>query len=100
MTEEEWDALCNQCGRCCFEKIEDDHGAIFYTMTPCRYLDVVTRECLVYENRFAVNSECMKLTPELVESLKWLPRDCGYRAGTSAAGAPRRKNRRGKGKRG
>ena len=54
------------------------NGTIFYTRTPCRYLDVITRQCRVYDNRFAINPECVKLTAELVPTLRWLPRDCGY----------------------
>jgi uncharacterized cysteine cluster protein YcgN (CxxCxxCC family) len=75
---EEWEALCRGCGSCCFEKIEDERGTIFYTQTPCRYLDVVTRQCRIYDNRFTINPECVKLTADLVPNLRWLPRDCGY----------------------
>jgi len=78
MWSEEWEARCRGCGSCCFEKIEDEHGTIFYTRTPCRYLDVVSRQCRVYDNRFTINPECVKLTAELVPTLRWLPRDCGY----------------------
>ena len=78
ITAEEWETLCRGCGSCCFEKIEDERGTIFYTQTPCRYLDVVTRQCRIYDNRFAINPECVKLTAELVPTLRWLPRDCGY----------------------
>jgi uncharacterized cysteine cluster protein YcgN (CxxCxxCC family) len=78
ITAEEWETLCRGCGCCCFEKIEDDRGTIFYTQTPCRYLDVVTRQCRIYDNRFVINPECVKLTVELVPTLRWLPRDCGY----------------------
>jgi len=74
----EWEARCRGCGSCCFEKNEDERGTIFYTQTPCRYLDVVTRHCRIYDNRFAINPECVKLTPDLVPTLRWLPRDCGY----------------------
>ena len=74
-----WEAKCNQCGFCCFEKIESDSGAIFYTQTPCRYLDVVTRKCKVYNRRFSINPECVQLTPELVPRLRWLHPECGYR---------------------
>ena len=73
-----WEALCEQCGLCCFEKIEDDHGTIFFTSTPCRYLDVHTRRCRIYERRFEINPSCVKLTPELVATLRWLHDDCGY----------------------
>lgn len=78
-TDSEWESRCRKCGRCCFEKIEDERGRIFYTQTPCRYLDVISRECVIYERRFAINPECVKLTPELVSTLRWLPSDCGYR---------------------
>lgn len=76
-----WESKCNQCGFCCFEKIENDNGTIFYTQTPCRYLDVITRRCKVYNKRFNINPECIQLTPELVAKLKWLHPECGYRAG-------------------
>ena len=75
----DWDSRCKQCGECCFEKIEDDRGNIFYTRMACRFLDVVTRKCKIFERRFEINPSCIKLTPELVETLRWLPRDCGYR---------------------
>jgi hypothetical protein len=78
ISDDEWETLCRGCGSCCFEKIEDERGTIFYTRTPCRYLDVVTRQCRVYGNRFIINPECVKLTPDLVPTLRWLPRDCGY----------------------
>ena len=74
-----WDEICHRCGLCCFEKFENDNGTVFYTQSHCRYLDVVTRECRVYHNRFLINPECIKLTPELVEKLHWLPKECGYR---------------------
>lgn len=75
---EEWEKLCRGCGLCCFEKYENDNGSIFYTQTPCRYLDVVSRECQIYDKRFEINPECIKLTPYLVSTLRWLPGDCGY----------------------
>ncbi|HXE95375.1 MAG TPA: YkgJ family cysteine cluster protein [Dongiaceae bacterium] len=75
----DWDSRCLQCGRCCFEKIEDERGTIFYTQTACRFLDVSSRECKIFERRFEINPDCVKLTPDLVKTLRWLPRDCGYR---------------------
>jgi len=99
-TEKEWEVLCRGCGICCFEKIEDERGTIFYTQTPCRYLDVVTRHCRIYDNRFAINPECIKLTEELVATLHWLPRDCGYIAPAPVDFPPpdRRRRSRRKGK--
>lgn len=80
LDQETWDTICRQCGRCCFEKIEDERGRVTYTSTACRYLDLDSRCCKVFENRFRVNPECIALTPELVCTLDWLPDDCGYRA--------------------
>jgi uncharacterized cysteine cluster protein YcgN (CxxCxxCC family) len=74
----EWEELCERCGLCCFEKIEDDHGNIFFTQTPCRYLDIVSRLCKIYGRRFEINPDCVKLSPGLVGSLRWLHDQCGY----------------------
>ena len=75
----QWEAICEQCGLCCFEKIEDEDGRIFFTSTPCRYLDINTRRCKIYTKRFKIFPECVQLTPELVKDLKWLHRSCGYK---------------------
>lgn len=88
-----WESRCTVCGRCCFEKVEDEQGTIFHTRIPCRYLDVVSRRCRIYENRFAINPECIKLTPELVDTLRWLPDDCGYRQPRPVEGTPWRRDR-------
>jgi uncharacterized protein len=79
LDQKEWEGICEQCGLCCFEKIEDEDGRIFFTSTPCRYLDIDTRQCKIYEKRFKIFPECVQLTPELVKDLKWLHRSCGYK---------------------
>jgi uncharacterized cysteine cluster protein YcgN (CxxCxxCC family) len=91
---EGWEALCKQCGICCFEKIIDESGTIFFTATPCRYLDVVTRHCKVYDRRFKINPECIQLTMEILGELDWLHDNCGYRR---AYGLKRRPGGRSKG---
>lgn len=78
----QWDGLCKQCGLCCFEKLEDGRGKIIYTQTACRYLDLESRRCKIFERRFEINPSCVKLTPELVPQLHWLPPECGYRPPT------------------
>lgn len=90
----EWDSRCKQCGRCCFEKIEDERGNIFYTQTACRFLDVISRECKIFERRFEICPSCVKLTPELVSTLRWLPRDCGYRTTPEVRETSTRKKKR------
>ncbi|GAB4295659.1 MAG: YcgN family cysteine cluster protein [Desulfuromonadia bacterium] len=83
-----WESICDRCGLCCFEKIEDEKGTIFFTSRACRYLDLQTRQCRIYEKRFLINPECVALTPELVETLHWLHDDCAYRR---ALEVPRRR---------
>lgn len=75
----DWENLCHRCGGCCFEKCIDDRGRIISTPVPCRFLDIITRQCRVYHKRFAVDKDCIQLTPEVVRSLEWLPEHCAYR---------------------
>lgn len=75
----EWENLCHRCGLCCFEKAIDGKGRIIETQVPCRQLDIHTRECRVYEHRQLIEYDCIKLTPEKVAKLKWLPESCAYR---------------------
>src|SRR6476661_6620336 len=80
MSATEWESLCDGCGRCCLNKLEDwDTGAIFWTEVPCRLLDDATCRCKDYPNRQGQVPDCIALTPETVRSLTWLPPTCGYR---------------------
>ena len=74
----DWESICNRCGQCCFEKWVDADGIILPTVIPCRFLDIVSRECKVYHKRLEVDEGCIKLTPEIVASVRWLPEDCAY----------------------
>lgn len=85
---EQWEDVCERCGLCCFEKLEDDKGRILFLDTACRYLDIDSRECKIYDRRFEINPECIQLSKELVHELNWLHDDCGYR---KAYGLTRRK---------
>jgi len=75
---EEWENLCKRCGQCCFEKWVKEDGTIRPTDIPCRFLDIITRECKVYHKRFDVDEGCVKLTPTVVETVQWLPPECAY----------------------
>lgn len=77
---EEWEALCDGCGRCCLHKIEDeDTGAISETNVSCRLLDPANGRCREYRHRKAFVPDCLRLTPRVVEQVSWLPDSCAYR---------------------
>lgn len=76
----EWEALCDGCGKCCLHKVEDeDTGNIYPTNVACRLLDRDTGRCCNYRNRRSFVPDCVRLTPEAVAKIVWLPRTCAYR---------------------
>ena len=80
MSRAEWESLCDGCGRCCLNKLEDeDTGAFLYTRAACKLLDLDTCRCSDYPNRARRVSDCVSLTPENVGTLGWLPVTCAYR---------------------
>ncbi|MFP6743720.1 MAG: YcgN family cysteine cluster protein [Alphaproteobacteria bacterium] len=80
MSIDEWESLCDGCGRCCLHKLEDeDSGHVDYTNIACRLLDLGTCRCTDYPRRHALVSDCLALTPEAVRATPWLPPTCAYR---------------------
>ncbi len=80
MSSAEWEALCDGCGRCCLVKLEDEDTAkIHYTDVGCTLLDGATCRCRDYPNRQSQVPDCVRLTPDVVRDLKWLPSTCAYR---------------------
>lgn len=80
MTTEEWEALCDGCGKCCLLKLEDEGtGEIYPADVRCKLLDGETCGCSDYPNRQAKVPDCIKLTPEKVREIAWIPKSCAYR---------------------
>jgi len=80
MTGEEWESLCDGCGRCCLNKLEyEDTGEIIWTDIRCKLLDRDSCRCTNYPDRKKYVPDCIRLTIEEVETLAWLPPTCGYR---------------------
>lgn len=80
MTPEEWESLCDGCGKCCLAKLEDeDTGEIYWTSVGCRLFNSETCRCNDYENRLKTVTDCVQLTPEKVRTLSWLPSTCAYK---------------------
>jgi uncharacterized cysteine cluster protein YcgN (CxxCxxCC family) len=80
MSREEWESLCDGCGKCCLHKIEDvDTGEVSYTNVACRQLDLGTCRCSNYAERKRLVPDCLILTPDSVGEMDWLPETCAYR---------------------
>ncbi len=80
MTPAQWESLCDGCGKCCLEKLEDeDTGRIHYTNVACKLLDRDSCRCSDYANRAKVVSTCITLSPAVLEKPEWLPSTCAYR---------------------
>ncbi len=89
MTEAEWESLCDGCGRCCLVKLEDEEtGRIHYTDVACTLLDCEGGGCRDYPGRQERVPDCVKLSPEAVDGLGWLPRTCAYRLLSEGRGLP------------
>lgn len=79
LSEEEWEALCDGCGKCCLHKIEDeDTGEIFYSRVACKLLDIRACRCTRYAERGRLVPDCLSLREGFSE-YRWLPSTCAYR---------------------
>ena len=81
LTSKEWEALCDGCGKCCLNKLEDpETNEVAYTRIACRLLDENTCRCAQYEIRRHFVPECVFLTPGNIGDVAgWMPETCAYR---------------------
>jgi uncharacterized cysteine cluster protein YcgN (CxxCxxCC family) len=80
MTPEQWESLCDGCGRCCLQKLKNPTtGKVYYTRVACFLLDLETCRCTQYELRHALVPDCVELKPCSILKLHWLPKTCAYR---------------------
>jgi hypothetical protein len=80
MTTEQWESLCDGCGKCCLHRVEDiDTGTFYDTDVSCKLLDTHTCQCTDYPNRKSYVPDCISLTAKLAVTLEWLPDTCAYR---------------------
>ena len=80
MTGEEWESLCDGCGRCCLHKLRhEETEALSFTNVACRLLDLDTCQCSDYARRQRRVPDCVSLTPKALADIDWLPPSCAYR---------------------
>ncbi|HEY8035223.1 MAG TPA: YcgN family cysteine cluster protein [Methylobacter sp.] len=80
MTTEEWESLCDNCGKCCLHKLEEeDTGDIYFTSVVCNLIDLNTCRCTRYTERTRLVPECLDLKQHDFAEYNWLPTTCAYR---------------------
>ena len=79
MTDSEWESLCDGCGKCCLNKLEEEAtDRTYYTDVGCRLLDGQSCRCRDYAHRSEKVDDCVRLTPESLKDIVWLPPSCAY----------------------
>jgi len=81
LSQAEWEALCDGCGKCCLNKLEDEEtGEVALTRIACRLLDDSSCLCGQYATRHQFVPECIVLTPKNMDkNAYWMPDTCAYK---------------------
>ena len=89
MTQAEWESLCDGCGLCCLQKLENEEtGEIYFTDIACKLLDTSSCRCINYAGRLDIVKDCLVLSVDEPETFRWLPGTCAYRLVADGADLP------------
>ena len=91
MSHDEWESLCDRCGKCCLLKLQDDdeETSVYYTNIACNLFDKESGNCADYQNRVERVSSCVQLTQNNLSDLAWMPASCAYRRVMDGRGLPK-----------
>lgn len=95
MNRDEWESLCDHCGKCCLIKLQDDEtntdeaGSVYYTNVVCDLFDKKDGHCTDYWNREERIPSCVRLTQDNLADLEWMPPSCTYRRVLEGRGVPK-----------
>ena len=93
MSKDEWEAVCDGCGRCCLHKFIDEGAQdeeasesepskaeeILFTNISCYLLNDKTCACTQYERRAELVLDCVSLSKENLKDVYFMPPSCSYR---------------------
>ena len=89
LDQDEWESLCDGCGLCCLQKLEDeDDGSVYYTRIACKLLDRQTCRCSNYPQRRDFVPDCIQLSPAQADEIRWLQPTCAYRLVSKGVNLP------------
>lgn len=75
--------LCDKCpdgvrGYCCFYNIELEGHNLILLNQPCKFLDIDTMRCTIYEKRKELNPLCLSIDDGSIVDTGSLPKGCLY----------------------
>ena len=81
MTVEQWESVCDGCGKCCLLQLEDEtSGQLVFTDVVCDLLQADTCRCTDYQNRSQRVPRCMSMNADNVQQCaEFAPPSCSYR---------------------
>ena len=80
LSNDEWEMLCDGCGRCCLKKVVDDESeAIHYTRVVCKYFLEESSSCQCYKDRSELVPDCLNVKSMDLAAINWMPDTCAYR---------------------
>jgi uncharacterized cysteine cluster protein YcgN (CxxCxxCC family) len=105
MSRNEWESLCDGCGKCCLNKFIDDEETdeqtelqptdhlkpgeeVYYSNIACHLLNEKTCQCSQYEKRTTLVPDCVKLTQKNLADVFFMPPSCTYRRLQEGRGMP------------
>lgn len=94
MNSEQWEAICDGCGRCCLHKFVDSEqlnegadaidmdsqqGEVMFTNISCYQLNEKTCACKSYDKRKELVPDCVTLSKANLAHINFMPPSCSYR---------------------
>ncbi|MCF6283530.1 MAG: YcgN family cysteine cluster protein [Candidatus Polarisedimenticolaceae bacterium] len=80
LSRKEWESLCDGCGKCCLQKLEDeDTGEVYFTNVVCDLLNLSCSRCTRYQERSVLVPNCVTLALDDLLAPYYLPSTCAYR---------------------
>ena len=80
LSTDQWESLCDGCGKCCMAKLQDaETDKIYYTNIACELFDAEHCRCTDYSVRTQKVAGCVSLSLDRLHEFEWLPSTCAYR---------------------
>jgi len=80
LNRDEWERLCDGCGRCCLKKLTDEMTEeTWYTRVICRYFEENSGQCGCYDKRTQLVPDCLVVSTVDIASIPWMPDTCAYK---------------------